>query len=233
MAVYIVKMRGKITVKTMFDKVLFDLDGTITDSKEGILKSIRYAFGKMNLDQYDDDFLMSFVGPPLMDSFMQIANLSKKDAQKALEFYRERFQTIGIYENKLYPGIGELLHLLSQRKDIKVYIATAKPLPFALRVLEYFKIIKYFDDICGSTLDGSISGKTQVISTLLNRLEPDFNKDRTLMIGDRNHDIFGAKKNGIKSLGVLYGYGDIEEIGSADYLVNSVEELKKFLLGDK
>jgi len=220
-------------VKNKFDKILFDLDGTITDSKEGILKCLRYAFDKMELENPDEEFLMSFVGPPLIESFLHKVNLNEKDAKKALGFYRERFQTIGIYENKLYPGISELLHLLSQRNDIKIYIATAKPLPFTIRILEYFKIIKYFDDISGSTLDGSISGKTQVISTLLNRLEPDFNKNRTLMIGDRDHDILGAKENGIKSLGVLYGYGNKEELGEADYLIDSVVELQKFLLGGK
>ncbi|MDD2371788.1 MAG: HAD-IA family hydrolase [Firmicutes bacterium] len=220
-------------MKTKFNKVLFDLDGTITDSKEGILNSLRYALDKMKLEQYDDEFLMSFVGPPLMDSFINKAKLSVEKAEKALGFYRERFQTIGIYENKLYPGIRELLHLLSQRNDISVYIATAKPLPYAIRVLEYFKIIKYFDDISGSTLDGSVSGKTQVITNLLNKFKPDFNRESTLMIGDRDHDIIGAKENGIKSLGVLYGYGDLAEVRDADYLVESVIELQKFLLGGK
>jgi len=220
-------------VKIKFDKILFDLDGTITDSKEGILKSLRYAFDKMGIENHDEEFLMSFVGPPLMDSFIHKANLNENDAQKALGFYRERFQTIGIYENKLYPGISEILHLLSQRNDLKVYIATAKPLPFTIRILEYFKVIKYFDDISGSTLDGSVSGKTQVITNLLNKFEPGFNRESTIMIGDRDHDITGAKENGIKSLGVLYGYGDMDEIRDADYIVESVPELKKFLLGGK
>lgn len=217
----------------MFDKILFDLDGTITDSKEGILKSIRYAYEKMGLEQPEDDFLIDFLGPPLLDSFVHKVGLSEKDAEKGVAFYRERFQTLGIYENKLYPGMSELLHLLSQRNDIKIYIATAKPLPFAIRVLEYFKIIKYFDDISGATLDGTISGKSQVIANLINRFEPDFNRDRTLMIGDRDHDIHGAKQHGLKSLGVLYGYGSNDEINEADFLVESVPELQKFLLGGK
>ena len=220
-------------MKKMFDKVLFDLDGTITDSKEGIFKSIRYAYDKMGLEQPEDDFLMSFLGPPLWDSFVHKVGLSEKDAEKGVAFFRERFQPLGIYENKLFPGMTELLHLLSQRNDLKIYIATAKPLPSAIRVLEYFKIIKYFDDISGATFDGTISGKTQVIANLIDKFEPDFNRERTLMIGDRDHDIYGAKENGIKSLGVLYGYGNMEEIKEADYLVDSVQELQKFLLGGK
>lgn len=218
-------------VKSNFDKILFDLDGTITDSKEGIIKSIRYAYDKMGLPQPEEEFLMSFLGPPLWDSFVHKVGLSEKDAERGVAFFRERFQPLGIYENKLFPGMAELLHLLSQRRDIKIYIATAKPLPSAIRVLEYFKIIRYFDDISGATFDGTITGKTQVISNLLDKFEPDFNRERTLMIGDRDHDVQGARENGIKSLGVLYGYGSPDEIREADYLVESVTDLQKFLLG--
>lgn len=233
MVVHIASKKERRKLKKLFDKILFDLDGTITDSKEGIFKSIRYAYEKMGLEQPDDDFLIDFLGPPLWDSFVHKVGLSEKDAEKGVAFFRERFQPLGIYENKLFPGMSELLHLLSQRNDIKIYIATAKPLPSAIRVLEYFKIIKYFDDISGATFDGTITGKSQVIANLIGKFEHDFNRERTLMIGDRDHDILGAKEHGLKSLGVLYGYGSMEEIKGADFLVESVPELQKFLLGGK
>lgn len=219
-------------MKNRFDKVLFDLDGTLTDSAEGIFRSVRYAIEKMGKEQPSDEVLMDFIGPPMYDSFAHTLGYSPEEASQAVGFYRERFTPLGIYENKLYPGIKDLLHRLSQRKDIGVYVATAKPLPSAITVLEYFKIHQYFDDVSGAAFDDSIKGKTQVIANLLQRIEDTVDRDRILMIGDRHHDIDGARKNGIRSLGVLYGYGNKDEIGHADYVVETVEELKRFLLGE-
>lgn len=219
-------------MKNRFDKVLFDLDGTLTDSAEGIFNCLRYSIDRMGREQPTDDLLMEFLGPPLDESYKNRLGYTMEEAKIALTYYRERYQPLGIYENKLYPGIKDLLHRLSQRKDIGVYVATAKPLPSAITVLEYFKIHQYFDDVSGAAFDDSIKGKTQVIANLLQRIEDTVDRDRILMIGDRHHDIDGARKNGIRSLGVLYGYGNKDEIGHADYVVETVEELKRFLLGE-
>lgn len=219
-------------MKNRFDKVFFDLDGTLTDSAEGIFNCLRYSIDRMGREQPTDDLLMEFLGPPLDESYKNRLGYTMEEAKIALTYYRERYQPLGIYENKLYPGIKDLLHRLSQRKDIGVYVATAKPLPSAITVLEYFKIHQYFDDVSGAAFDDSIKGKTQVIANLLQRIEDTVDRDRILMIGDRHHDIDGARKNGIRSLGVLYGYGNKDEIGHADYVVETVEELKRFLLGE-
>lgn len=219
-------------MKNRFDKVFFDLDGTLTDSAEGIFNCLRYSIDRMGREQPTDDLLMEFLGPPLDESYRNRLGYTMEEAKIALTYYRERYQPLGIYENKLYPGIKDLLHRLSQRKDIGVYVATAKPLPSAITVLEYFKIHQYFDDVSGAAFDDSIKGMTQVIANLLQRIEDTVDRDRILMIGDRHHDIDGARKNGIRSLGVLYGYGNKDEIGHADYVVETVEELKRFLLGE-
>lgn len=216
-------------LKSNFNNVLFDLDGTITDSKDGIFRSLRYAFDKLEEKQPEESFLMSFLGPPLWDSFVHKLGYDERKAERGVAYFRERFQPLGIYENKLFPGIKELLHTLSQRKDMQIFLATAKPLPSAEKVLKYFQIDKYFKDISAAAFDGSIKGKTQVISNLLYKFK-DLNLDKTIMIGDRDHDVVGAKINGIKSAGVLYGYGSREELKEADYLVMNVEELKILLL---
>lgn len=220
-------------MKNKFERILFDLDGTITDSKEGIINSLRYAFDKIGEPQPDEDFLMTFLGPPLMDSFTHTMGYEKEKADRALAYFRERFQPLGIYENRLFPGIDQLLHALSQQKSIKVYLATAKPLPSAITVLKYFKIHKYFDDISGATLDGTIKLKTHVIANLLATFGDDYDPERTIMIGDRDHDIYGARDNGIKCAGVAYGYGSAEELKDADYVASDVEDLKALLLGGR
>ncbi|MCI0502242.1 MAG: HAD-IA family hydrolase [Fusobacteria bacterium] len=216
-------------LKTNYNNILFDLDGTITDSKDGIFKSLRYAFDKLGEEQPEENFLMSFLGPPLWDSFTHKLGYDQEKANLAVAYFRERFQPLGIYENKLYPGIKELLHMLSQRNDVKIYLATAKPLQSAIKVIEYFKIDKYFNDISGATFDGAIKGKSQVIGNLLNRIG-EIDKNKTIMIGDRDHDVMGAKENGIVSAGVLYGYGSKEELLAADYIAKDIDDLKNILL---
>ena len=216
-------------LKTNYNNILFDLDGTITDSKDGIFKSLRYAFDKLGEEQPEEKFLMSFLGPPLWDSFTHKLGYDQEKANLAVAYFRERFQPLGIYENKLYPGIKELLHMLSQRNDVKIYLATAKPLPSAIKVIEYFKIDKYFTDISGATFDGAVKGKSQVIGNLLNRIG-EIDKNKTIMIGDRDHDVMGAKEHGIVSAGVLYGYGSKEELLAADYIAKDIDDLKNILL---
>lgn len=217
----------------MYKKIFFDLDGTLSDSKEGIINSLYYAIDKMKLEKPTEEFLQSFVGPPLWDSFVNKLNLSEKDSAIMMNYFRERFIPLGIYENTLYEGIKLLLQSLNQKKGIEIYIATAKPETSAITVLDYFKIKHYFKVIKGATFDGRIRTKSQVITSLLNVIEP-VKKKEILMVGDREHDIIGAHENGIECLGVLYGYGNTTELeaAKADYLVKDVTELSSFLLGD-
>lgn len=216
-----------------YKKIFFDLDGTLSDSKEGIMRSLYYAIDKMGLKKPTEAFLKSFIGPPLWDSLINKLGLSEKDATIMVGYFRERFTPLGIYENTLYEGVKPLLQRLDQKKDIEIYIATAKPETSAITVLNYFKIKSYFKIIKGATFDGRIRTKSQVITSLLDVIEP-VDKKEILMIGDRDHDIIGAHENGIDCLGVLYGYGTQAELEAAkvDYLVKDVAELSFFLLGD-
>lgn len=210
-----------------YSNVLFDLDGTLTDPKTGITKSVQYALKKFNIFEEDLEKLEPFIGPPLAQSFMEMYSLSQAEAKVAVEYYREYFSTIGIYENELYEGIVELLEILS--KDRILIVATSKPSVFAEEILKYFEISKYFDYVCGSNLDGTMSDKTEIINYLLKAR--DLVKDSTIMIGDRKHDIIGAHNNKIASIGVGYGYGSEEELQNIKptHYVKSVKALLEVL----
>ena len=214
-------------------KIFFDLDGTLSDSKKGIIKSLYYAIDKMGLKKPTKEFLQSFIGPPLWDSFINKLGLSEKNAAIMMSYFRERFIPLGIYENILYEGVKLLLQRLNQKKDIEIYIATAKPETSAIIVLDYFKIKSYFKKVKGATFDGCIRTKSQVIASLLDVINP-IDKKEILMIGDRDSDVIGAHENGIDCLGVLYGYGSLIELEAVkvDYVVKNVAELSSFLLGD-
>lgn len=213
-----------------FSHILFDLDGTITDSKEGIFNSILYSLKKMGIKDHRKDEFTTFIGPPLLYTFKKRYKLSDQDAQKAVRFYREYFSEKGILENRLYDGIEDLLHSLKDA-DKKLYIATAKPHIFAVRILEHFKLTPYFSYILGANLDGSRSGKKELIESVLNTIKGYHGSD-TVMIGDRNYDIEGARQSGIHSIGVLWGYGNKTELtrASPDLLAESVPDLRKLLL---
>ena len=209
--------------------ILFDLDGTIIDPKIGITSSVAYALEKFNIHVENLDNLCKFIGPPLKDSFMDFYSFSEEDAEKAVLYYRERFQEKGIYENFLYNNFEELLiNLKKQNKTL--LIATSKPTVFAEKILEYFNLRKYFDYVGGSNFDGTRAAKVEVILHVLkeNSIE---DLSEAIMVGDRKHDIIGAKKAGLQSIGVLYGYGDYEELTAcgADYIVKNVEELSNLL----
>lgn len=209
----------------MFQSILFDLDGTLTDAAPGITNSVKYALSKFGIDETDDNKLRKFLGPPLISSFMEFYGFSKEKAQKAVEYYREYFVPHGIFENEVYSGIPKLLQKL--KADGKtLIIATSKPETFAVQIAEHFEIDSYFDLIAGSNLDNTRSKKAQVIEYALETLGI-FDRAHAVMIGDREHDIKGAKKTGLRSIGVLYGYaspGELENAG-ADFTVNSPEEL--------
>ena len=214
------------------DKILlFDLDGTLTDPKEGITKCVQYALRHFNIEVDDLSELLCFIGPPLIDSFKNFYGMSDEDAVIAVEKYRERFKDIGIFENGVYEGIFQLL---KSCKDMgyRIGLATSKPEEFAVRILDRYELAEFFDETTGSTMDGSRNSKTDVIKEAFRRMGiNDSNKENVYMIGDREHDIIGAKNCGIKSVGVKFGYseeGELEAAG-ADYVVDSVEELKSLI----
>lgn len=213
--------------------VLFDLDGTLTDPKEGITKSVAYALEAYGIHVEDLDSLCKFIGPPLKDSFVKFYGFSEEQGYEAVEKYREYFRPCGVYENKVYDGVDKLLTELKASGKM-IILATSKPTVFANTILEHFDLMKYFDVVCGSELDGSRVKKGDVIAYALEQVaekDTGFDKSKAVMIGDREHDILGAKENGLDSIGVLYGYGDRaeHEAAGADYIVETVEELIKTL----
>lgn len=213
--------------------LLFDLDGTLTDPKVGITTCVQYALASFGIEEPDLDKLEPFIGPPLKNSFMQFYNMSDEQANAAVEKYRERFRDIGIFENKLYDGVPEMLEELNS-KGMFMAVASSKPQVFVERILEHFHIAKYFKVVVGSELDGTRVDKNEVVEETLRQLFGDkpVEKDKVYMIGDRSFDVEGARALGVESVGVTYGYGSMEELkeAKADYIVRSVEELKKFLL---
>jgi len=212
--------------------ILFDLDGTLSDPKVGITKSVQYALHTIGIEELDTEKLTCFIGPPLQDSFTEFYHLDEDRRQKAIEFYRERFKEIGMYENELYTDIPLLLNSLKNQGMILV-VATSKPTIFAEQILKYFKIEHHFDMIVGSNLDGTRSSKTEIIRYILDQYK-DYHPSDFVMIGDKMHDIIGAINNGIASIGVTYGYGSYEELSlsKADYIVESVIDLKVLLQGE-
>ncbi len=214
----------------MFAYCFFDLDGTITDPKIGITSSVAYALEKYGIPVEDKDQLTTFIGPPLHESFCKYFGFSNMAAYDAVDKYREYYKAQGIFENYLYDGMADLLISL-QNAGAKVVMATSKPEIFARQIAEHFHIDSYFSCITGSELDGTRVAKDEVIACAMKRMGMK-NASGAVMIGDRMHDIVGAKKNGMESIGVLYGYGsrqELEEAG-AGHIVGSVAELKALLL---
>lgn len=213
----------------MFTHILFDLDGTLTDPALGITNSVIYALKKLGFRAPERKDLYFFIGPPLLDSFKSYCNISDDQAQTAIKYYREYFSDKGVFENKLLEGIPELLNDL-KKSGKTLAVATSKPLVFAQKILEHFNIAQFFDYAVGSELDGRLTDKSEVIAKTLKMMgNPD--KANTVMVGDRCFDITGAQKNRIKSIGILFGYGDRSELleAGADYLAENTKELKKLL----
>lgn len=210
--------------------ILMDLDGTITNPKIGITKSIQYALKHMNIHIEDLDSLCKHIGPPLREGFMEFYQFTQEEATVAIKKYREYFEVTGLYENEVYEGMEQLLSTLKQQ-GYKLIVATSKPEFFAKKILEHFQLDQYFDDICGATMDETRTKKEDVIRYALDKNNIDINNP-VVMVGDRMHDVEGAKKVGIKSIGVLYGFGDRKELqeAGADTIVPDIEELKEKLL---
>ncbi|HFU4460577.1 TPA: HAD family hydrolase [Streptococcus suis] len=213
----------------MFQTILFDLDGTLTDSGQGILHSVAYALDQMGIDEPDLANLQRFIGPPLYESFSRFYHLNPADTQAAVDAFRVYFKDKGMFENQLYDGILPLLESLKQAGKT-LAIATSKPEVFAKQILEYFDIAHYFDVIAGASLDSSRISKTDVISYALAQL--DYDPQTTIMVGDREHDIEGAQANQLASIGVLYGYGNRQELeeAGASWIIETVPDLQKILL---
>ena len=211
--------------------LLFDLDGTLTDSAEGILRCVQYALEQCGTPEPDAEKLRPFIGPPLLDSFQEFCGMPPARAAFAVEQYRKRFSTVGLLENAVYDGIPELLEKLREHGYV-LAVATSKPEEYAKRIADKFDFAKYFAGIYGATMDGSLIRKADVIRYALDNLGVEReNYDQVVMVGDRNNDIYGAKENGIQVIGVLYGYGDLAELQSAgaDYIAKMPEEIAQII----
>jgi len=212
-----------------YDVIIFDLDGTLTDPKVGITKSIQYALTKFEIKENNTDKLAQFIGPPLLESFKKYYSLNDPRARQAVDFYREYFSDKGMFENKVYPDIPRLLiHLHKNNK--KLILATSKPTIYSTRILKYFDLYQYFSLVVGSNLDLTRTSKREIIHDILLELT-DYQKSQMVMVGDRDEDIIGAHDNGIDSIAVTYGYGSIEELKKVNptYVVHSVEGLTSLI----
>lgn len=216
----------------MYKYVLFDLDGTLTDSREGIINSVKYALAKCGISEKDEMKLNNFLGPPLIDSFKSFYDFSDEQADEAVLFYREYFNSKGIFENKVYDGIVELLESLNEIDKILI-VATSKPEPFTKKILNHFNLEKYFAFFVGSNLNNSRKDKDEIIDYALKKGNV-CDLSQVIMIGDRKHDIIGANKIMIDSIGVLYGYGDFQELKSAGatYIAKNTQEIFNILRMD-
>lgn len=214
-----------------YDVIIFDLDGTLSNSKEGITKSVQYALSKFGIEEPDLDKLEHFIGPPLVDELMKSYDFTREQALEGVEFYRERYKPIGIYETEIYPGTEEMLEMLKGNGKY-IALATSKPLPMAEEVLKYLKIYSYFDKFMGAELKGPRQSKVDVLEALFDEMPDSITKKQCIMIGDTCFDIDGANTVGIDSIGVDYGFGDNDEMlaHGAKAIAYSATELCNMLL---
>lgn len=213
-----------------YQYILFDLDGTLTDSGDGIINSVAYSLDKLGVPFADRAQLYRFIGPPLVDSYEEIFGFSHEKAQTAVEYYREYYRDRGIYENSVYDGIEDVLKRLSAAGRT-LLVATAKPEEFANRILDHFHLTHYFSEIVGATFDGVRLRKDQVIAHAI-ALGGITDVTNAVMIGDREHDVLGAKKYGMDCIGVLFGYGSREELNAAGaaYIAETPGDIASLLL---
>ena len=215
----------------MYKIILFDLDGTITDSGPGILNSIIYSLNKMGFSIPDDDTLNKFIGPPLIASYAKYCGMTDEQTHEALALYREYFVDKGMFENSVYEGIEDVFRSL-KADGCRLVVATAKPDEFTKKILDYFNLTDYFDLIAAATMDEKRNTKDAVIGWALDQLNiTEENKSEVVMVGDRSQDISGAKMHGLNTIGVLYGYGSEKELSEAgaDHLAKRPEDILKYL----
>lgn len=211
--------------------LLFDFDGTLFDTGPGVINCVVYALEHLGIYEPDKQKLRKFMGPPLYDMFRELYGLNDALGNEAVRLYRERYQPTGIWECAPYPGIVELLKKLREAGYL-LAVATSKPTPSALRILERYQMESLFDFICGSEFDGTRSKKSEVVKAVLEHFEIQKCPDQALMIGDRKYDVLGASAVGVPCLGVRYGYGEpgeLEEAG-AIVVVDSIKELEAYLI---
>jgi phosphoglycolate phosphatase len=208
--------------------VLFDLDGTLTDPRVGITRSVAFALARFGIEVEDTDTLVPFIGPPLDESFVKLGGLAEADAWNAVLAYREYYTDTGIYENAVYDGIAEVLGELAAR-GWRLGVATSKPTVFAERILEHFDLRAAFEVVSGAEMDGSRQHKHLVIEHALAQLDVDPSPE-CVMVGDREHDIVGARRLGLATVGVTWGYGPREELeaAGADVIVGEVGALAAY-----
>ena len=213
----------------MYHTILFDLDGTLTDPAEGITNSVMYALKQYGIEENDRTKLYSFIGPPLVDSFMEKYGFSEEKAREATVYFREYFREKGIFENVPYEGMTECLAALKQCGRTLI-LATSKPEVFAKMILERFGFAPYFDYVFGASMDETRTRKDEVIAYALSGAGIEDPSD-CVMVGDRKHDVLGAKANGMDAVGVLFGYGSREELteAGARYIAETVEDILRFV----
>lgn len=216
-------------MRTEYHTLLFDLDGTITDSSEGITNSVMYALEKFGIVETDREKLCQFIGPPLSDSFQKYYQFSEEKALEAIFCYREYYADKGLYENRVYEGLEETLKGL-KKAGKRLIVATSKPEVYARRIMDYFELTPYFDYIAGMELDGGRGSKAEVIEYALDVCKMK-DKTKVLMVGDRRHDVEGAHRVGIDCLGVLYGFGSLEELemAGADGIAEHPEDILRMV----
>ncbi len=209
---------------------IFDLDGTLTDSAPGIIKSIRYALKKMGAPSMNRKELMRFVGPPLADSFRDFCGFSNEEAALGIKYYRERFAVKGIYENSVFEGVPEMLKGLRQ-EGVHLIVGTSKPELFALKVIDHFGLTEYFDEICGSDMAETRSSKAEVLQYAIEKAGIE-DLSCAVMVGDRKYDVTGARAVGLDAIGVLYGYGGREELldAGAWAVAEDPEQVKNIII---
>lgn len=212
----------------MYKNVLFDFDGTISNTSKGIVNAAKYALEKMNIN-YEGVDLNKFIGPPLQDSFKTFFKLNNEETLKAITTFREYYKETGLYESELYDGIREVIKSLYDH-NCKLFIASTKPTVFIEKLLRKYDLMQYFEYISGSQLEGACYPKEIVISEIIKKYE--LIREQTIMIGDTKYDVKGAKENKISSMGVTYGIGNREELQeqNADYIANDVNEILKVIL---
>lgn len=215
--------------KKMYQYLLFDLDGTLTDPGEGITNSVAHALRRFGIEEPDRTKLYKFIGPPLKDSFMEFYHMPEQQALLGIDYYREYFRDKGLFENEVYEDIPALLQKLVDMGKTLI-VATSKPEEFSIRIMEHFDLAKYFTVIAGASMDTSRVKKADVIAYALEKAGVT-DLTQTVMIGDREHDVFGAKENHLDSIGVLYGYGNREELlaAGADYIVEKPMDILKLV----
>lgn len=216
----------------MYKYLFLDLDGTLTDPFLGITNSVKYALSKFNIDSTNEE-LKCFIGPPLRYSFSTYYNLSESDAELAVKYYRELYSTVGLFENELYPDTICTLEEL-KKLNCKIVLATSKPEKFSILILKHFNIYDYFDFCSCASMDKTRDNKSDIIKYAIETLDIK-NKDEILMVGDRYHDVVGAKDNDINCCYVTYGYGSVEEAKKygANYIIDNLKDLIKIIKDSK